>query len=203
VRCLACHGIISGYPCGQRVTEPCDQENQPYFRPGESVTRGQIAKIISNAAGFDEDPGSQIYADVPSSNTFYVWVQRLTLRGVISGYACGGQGEPCDERYRSYFRPGEPATRAQVSKIVSNAANFQEDPGPQVFEDVPPTHHFYDWIQRLAHRGIITGYPCGGEGEPCGPDRRPYFRSIKEVTRGQSTKIVSNTFFPACNPIIR
>jgi hypothetical protein len=118
----------------------------------------------------------------------------------MSGYECGGPGEPCDPQNRPYFRLGDQATRGQVSKIDSNAANFQDDPGPQIFEDVPPTHTFYDWIQRLAHRGIITGYPCGSEGEPCSPENRPYFRPLKHVTRGQSTKIVTNTFFPACNP---
>jgi len=30
------------------------------------------------------------------------------------------------------------------------------------------------------------------------PQNRPYFRPIANVTRGQPTKIVGNTFFPSC-----
>jgi hypothetical protein len=39
--------IISGYDCGN--PEPCDPLSRPYFRPGSSSTRGQIAKVIYNA----------------------------------------------------------------------------------------------------------------------------------------------------------
>jgi hypothetical protein len=71
--------------------------------------------------------------------------------------------------------------------------------GAQKFEDVLPGSTFYDYIQRLAGRGVISGYPCGGEGEPCGTENRSYFRPNSNATRGQTAKIVSNTFFPACN----
>ena len=62
-----------------------------------------------------------------------------------------------------------------------------------------PGSTFYDFIERLASRGVMSGYPCGGVGEPCiPPDNRPYFRPNANATRGQTSKIVSNTFFPAC-----
>jgi hypothetical protein len=97
-----------------------------------------------------------------------------------------------------YFRTFANATRGQSSKIVSNAAGFSEIPAGQRFEDVPPSHTFYREIERLASRGIMGGYPCGGAGEPCGAENRPYFRPQNNVTRGQSSKIVANTFFPGC-----
>ena len=40
------HGIIDGYACG--YPEPCDPQHRPYFRPGVSTTRGQLAKIAGN-----------------------------------------------------------------------------------------------------------------------------------------------------------
>jgi hypothetical protein len=185
VRCLACRGIISGYADGT-------------FRPNNPVTRGQLAKMVSNAAGFSEDPNSQIFADVPPSNTFYEWINRLTRRGHMSGYQCGGPGEPCINNM-PYFRPFANATRGQTSKIVSNAAGFTETHTSQTFQDVPPTHTFYQEIERLASRNVMGGYPCGGPGEPCiAPENRPYFRPQNDVTRGQSAKIVANTFYPGC-----
>jgi hypothetical protein len=187
IQCLACRGIVSGYADGT-------------FRPGESVTRGQLSKIVSNAAGFNEDPGPQIYEDVPAGHTFYVSVNRLSMRGIVRGYQCGGQGEPCvPPGNRPYFRPQANATRGQVAQIVCMAWGCQEPFTGQTYEDVPPTNPFWAWIERLTLRGIVTGYPCGGPGEPCvPPGNRPYFRWAITATRGQVSKIVANTFLPGC-----
>jgi len=82
---------------------------------------------------------------------------------------------------------------------VSNAAGFVDPPAGQIFEDVPPGSTFYTYTQRLASRGVMQGYPCGGTGEPCiPPDDRPYFRPFNNATRGQTSKIDANTFFPDC-----
>jgi hypothetical protein len=44
----------------------------------------------------------------------------------------------------------------------------------------------------------MGGYPCGSPGETCDEQNRPYFRWNAQVTRGQTSKIVANTFFPNC-----
>ena len=76
---------------------------------------------------------------------------------------------------------------------MSNAAGFVEPAGAQQFEDVVPGSTFYDFVWRLASRGYVNGYPCGGPGEPCiSPDNLPYFRPNADVTRGQFSKIVVN-----------
>lgn len=187
IRCLACRGIISGYTDGT-------------FRPDNNITRSQIAKMVSNAAGINDDPGEQIYEDVDIANPFYVWINRLSSRSYMGGYPCGSvPEEPCiSPNNRPYFRPFANATRAQLAKIVSNAAGFGDVPGEQIFADVEPDNGFYVWIQRLASRGIMGGYPCGGEGEPCDDANRPYFRPYNNVTRGQTSKIIAGAFFPNC-----
>jgi hypothetical protein len=186
VTCLSNRGIIGGY-------SDCT------FRPNANVTRGQLSKIISNAAGINDAVGEQMFQDVPPSNGFYTWVQRLAGRGFIGGYNCGGAGEPCVGSGLPYFRPNANATRGQISKIVSNAAGFNDPAGSQMFQDVPPSNGFYDWIQRLASRGYIGGYNCGGAGEPCVGGNLPYFRPNHNATRGQVSKIVANTFYPNCD----
>ncbi|HEY0068633.1 MAG TPA: S-layer homology domain-containing protein, partial [Chloroflexia bacterium] len=93
------------------------------------------------------------------------------------------------------------ATRGQMSKIVSNAAGFNEPVSGQSFEDLPPSNSpssYYQYVERLYARGIVSGYPCGGVGEECGDEARPYFRPNHSVTRGQAAKIAANTFFPNC-----
>ncbi|MEO8289062.1 MAG: M14 family zinc carboxypeptidase [Chloroflexota bacterium] len=187
IRCLACNGIVSGYP-----------DNT--FRPNNNVTRGQLSKIVSNSAGYNDPAGVQLFEDVPPGSTFYDFVQRLASRNIMSGYPCGSPGEPCGSGNLPYFRPNSNASRGQISKIVSNAAGYNDPAGAQAFEDVAPGSTFYDFIQRLASRNIMTGYPCGGVGEPCGSGNIPYFRPGANATRGQTSKIVANTFFQGCNP---
>jgi hypothetical protein len=188
IHCLACLGIINGYPDGT-------------FRPNNLVTRGQLSKIVSNAAGFSDTVSGQSFEDVPPGSTFYTFTERLVSRSVMSGYPCGSPGEPCvPPDNLPYFRPNSNATRGQISKIVSQAAGYSDPPGAQIFEDVAPGSTFYDYIQRLASRGYMNGYPCGSRpGEPCTPPYNlPWFRPSNNATRGQTSKIVSNAFFPSC-----
>lgn len=198
-RCLACRGVMSGYACGG-PGEPCEGAGNPYFRPVSPITRGQIAKIVANAAGLTAAAGAQLFQDVPPDAPFYVWVNRLAMRGMMGGYPCGGPEEPCEGGNLPYFYPNASATRGQLAKIVSNAAGYSEAHTEQTFQDAPPTSTFYVWIQRLASRGAMSGYPCGGFGEPCDTAATPlpYFRTGSNVTRGQASKIVGNTFFPEC-----
>jgi hypothetical protein len=171
------------------------------------VTRGQLAKIVSESAGFDEEvpPSTWTFADMPYGSTFWVWVERLASREVMSGYACGiDPNEPCDDQDRPYFRPNAGATRGQLTKIVSNAAGITATipPTQYTFTDVPPNSTFWLYVERLLLNspGVMGGYQCGGAGEPCDADNRPYFRPNNPLTRGQTSKIVANTFFPDCNP---
>jgi S-layer homology domain len=186
IRCLACRGIINGYIDGT-------------FRPNNSVTRGQLSKIVSNSAGFDDNQTTQLFDDVPLGSTFQVYIGRLASRGYISGYACGAPGEPCHAGNLPYFRPNSNATRGQISKIDSNAADFSDTPTGQQFEDVAAGSTYYTYTYRLTTRGVMSGYPCGSPGEPCGPGNLPYFRPNNNATRGQTAKIVGNTFFPNCS----
>ncbi len=198
IRCLACRGIVGGYPCGG-PGEPCPGN---YYRPNNNVTRGQVSKIVSESAGFNDVVPStqQTFEDVPPGSTFALWIERLSVRGIIGGYPCGGPFEPCvSPTNRPYFRPNNNVTRGQLSKITSGAAGWTETPTGQTFEDVAVGSTFYVYIERMAARGIITGYPCGGPFEPCvAPANRPYFRPNNNATRGQMAKIAASAFFPNC-----
>ncbi|MDQ3703770.1 MAG: SBBP repeat-containing protein [Chloroflexota bacterium] len=194
VRCLACKGVVSGFSDGT-------------FREGNPITRGQIAKMVSNAAGFDEDPGDQIYSDVAPGSPFYDYINRLTNRGIVAGYPCPtrpGGGDECTPENPGLFKPNENATRGQLAKIVSNAAALNEAVSGQHYADVPANgegSQFYTWIMRLTNMNVMGGYACGTadpRSGPCDGENRPYFRPGNTVTRGQASKIVANTFFPDC-----
>ncbi|MDQ3705404.1 MAG: NPCBM/NEW2 domain-containing protein [Chloroflexota bacterium] len=161
VQCLACRGVLGGYADGT-------------FRPGAGITRGQLAKLVSNAAGYDEDVSGQTFSDVPPGSTFYLYVERIARRGIVGGYGDGT------------FRPGGPATRGQIAKVLSNAAGFTDSPLRQSFPDVGTGDPFYLYVERLSSRGIIGGYADGT------------FRPGNPATRGQVSKMVANTFFAEC-----
>jgi hypothetical protein len=65
--------------------------------------------------------GGQCFADVPEGNAFYEFANRLYQQDIISGYPCGGPGEPCDSENRPYYRPGGSVTRQQMTKFVDQA----------------------------------------------------------------------------------
>ena len=129
------------------------------------------------------------FTDVDANNPFYPFIRCLACRLIISGYSDGT------------FRPGANVTRGQVTKFVAQAAGLTA-PVPttqQTFEDVPNSNPFWLFIEQLSAIGAISGYNCGGPGEPCvPPGNRPYFRAYNPSTRGQTSKIVANTFFPNC-----
>jgi endoglucanase len=167
VRCLACQGIVGGYPDGT-------------FGVNNPVTRGQLAKFVSNAAGYGDTipPTQQTFSDVPPDSAFWLYVERAALHGVIGGYADGT------------FRAGASVTRGQTAKFVSNAAGYNDTipPTQQTFSDVPPDYIFWVYIERVAANGVVGGYSDGT------------FRPTNSVTRGQTAKFISSAFFPGCSP---
>jgi BNR repeat-like domain/S-layer homology domain len=197
IQTLACRSIVSGYPCGG-AGEPCDQQNRPYFRPQNNLTRGQLSKIVVLSAGFAPVTGIETFEDVPEGSTFHPYIEALYVHGIIDGYPCGGVGEPCNPpSNRGYFRPNAPVTRGETAKIVAIASGHTGEVNTQTFEDVQPGSTFFSWVENLAELGVMQGYPCGGAGEPCNPPtNRPYFRPGVDITRAQTSKIATNTFFP-------
>ncbi|HEX8597858.1 MAG TPA: S-layer homology domain-containing protein [Chloroflexia bacterium] len=202
VACLVCRGILSGYNTGER----CAGTGEPCFRPGESITRGQMAKIVSNAAGFTEDHVKATFSDVATNHTFYIYIQRLASRNIVSGYGTAAHcpaGVPC-------FLPGATVSRGQMAKFVASAAGFGYviPPSQQTFADVDRDDAFWLYIERLASRNVVGGYACGQSSLPgsicgvatetCDASNRPYYRPCALVTRGQAAKFVSLAFFPAC-----
>jgi hypothetical protein len=187
VQALACRNLIGGY----NASPPCTT-GTPCFRPNAFVTRGQIAKFISNAAGYNDVIPStqQTFTDVPNTNNFWLFIERAYAHGVISGYNSSPPcttGTPC-------FRPGVFVHRGQTAKFVSNAAGYTDaiPSTQQTFTDVPNTNNFWLFIERAYAHGVIGGYttnpPCT-TGVPC-------FLSGNNVSRGQISKFIANAFVP-------
>jgi subtilisin-like proprotein convertase family protein len=88
------YGLVSGYSDGT-------------FRPGNEVTRGQLAKMVVTAAGWNLlNPNTPTFTDVPHGNAFYPYIETAACYGILSGYA------------DHTFRWGNSATRGQIAKIA-------------------------------------------------------------------------------------
>jgi hypothetical protein len=118
------YSVVNGYPCGG-PSEPCDSESRPYFRPNSRVTRAQLSKItVLSAIEVNPtvwqliNPSVPTFTDVAPGSTFYLYIETAVAHDIVQGYDCGSPGEPCPGRY---FRSGNNATRAQLSKIVYQA----------------------------------------------------------------------------------
>jgi hypothetical protein len=179
---LYCHGVINGYD-----TNPPCHAGTPCFRPSGTTTRGQLSKIAVLAFDMTIDTqGGPHFSDVLPGSTFYNYVETLYNLGAISGYGDGT------------FRPNNPVTRGQLTKIFVNSAVLLGRPGwhlihppNNTFQDVLPGDTFYDYIEEAAANGVIQGYPCGTPpAGPCvPPGNKPYFVPSRDTTRAQISKI--------------
>jgi hypothetical protein len=109
---------------------------------------------------------AQTFGDVPLSHGFYPFIEALFDAQITGG--CGG-GNYC---------PGASVTRGQMAVFLLRGIAYPGSATPPaatgtVFGDVPLSHPFAAWIERLAALGITSG--CGG-GNYC-PNA--------SVTRGQ------------------
>jgi hypothetical protein len=127
------------------------------------------------SAGSDEDspqaacpPGGQCFADVPSGSGFYEFVNRIYEQDIVTGYPCGGAGEPCDSENRPYYRPVAGVTRQQMSKFVDQA---RRQPG--IYIDTT-THDRPIYARTTKSTGVgvygVSDYGVGVYGETTSGD---------------------------------
>jgi len=173
VRWLYCRGAISGYGT--------------VFLPYNNTTRGQLTKIVVLAYGFPfYTPPTPTFRDVPTTQTFYIYIETAYHQDIISGYTCGAN---CLE-----FRPDANVTRAQLAKIIVIAASWSLiNPLTPTFRDVPTTHIFYEYIETAVCHQVVSGYTCGTGCLEYRPDAN--------ATRGQISKMVYNAVSNlSCSP---
>jgi murein DD-endopeptidase MepM/ murein hydrolase activator NlpD len=119
------------------------------------------------AATWTPGPCGMRFTDLPNTHWAYSYVADLYCRGAIGGYSDGT------------FRPENPLTRGQFSKVVVLGHGWVlYNPYFPTFTDLPPSHEFYPYVETLRFREIIGGY---GDGT---------FRPNNHMTRAQATKMV-------------
>ena len=80
----------------------------PCYLPNRSITRGQLTKLVVNAAHYTlfTPTSGPTFSDVPPSNVFYVSIETAANKGVVSGYS------------DHTFRPNNNIRRDEIAQIV-------------------------------------------------------------------------------------
>jgi hypothetical protein len=136
-------------------------------------------------------PSNNTFADVPSTNAYYGFIERARNHGIIDGYPCGGPGEPCDSQNRPYFRPNASLTRGQASKVVVLAEGWLLNTSQSsYFTDVLVGNTWFPYVQDMQDYGLVVGYTdnsyCTSRGSP----GQPCYVPQDTITRGQMAKVV-------------
>ena len=114
-----------------------------------------LVPIIVNHSG-----QSTLFTDVPTNHWAAADINEIALKGIVNGVR--------QNDTTVMFSPGNSAFRSHLSKMVVLAAGIIPDNSASAtFHDVAPGTSFYTYIEAAASHGIISGYPCGGPGEPC------------------------------------
>ncbi|MGN4124464.1 S-layer homology domain-containing protein [Lysinibacillus sphaericus] len=130
---LAQRGIISGYPDGT-------------FKPANSITRTQAAKILAGILHLDTDNVTNPqFKDIQPGDENYGAIAALANAGIISGS-------------NGYFYPTKNITRGQMSKMIVKGFNLPiADMTDIPFTDVISGSEYEPYIQTLYANHITKG----------------------------------------------
>ncbi len=144
------------------ITTGCGQNGSGHllFCPSDPVPRQQMAAFLMRAKGQTQlVPATPTFADVPASNPFYGWIERLYQQGVTTGCGTNGSGQ-------LLYCPGDLVPRQQMAAFLMRAkGQTQLVPATPTFADVPASNPFYGWIERLYQQGVTTGCGTNGSGQ--------------------------------------
>ena len=132
------------------ITTGCTATN---YCPTANVTRGQMAVFVIRSIFGDDFTFSNTssFNDVPASHPFFKYIQKLKELGITTGCTT------------TTFCPDSNVTRGEMAVFLvrGKLGGLHQDnfPFPQTayFTDVPTTHGFFKFIQKLRELGITTG----------------------------------------------
>lgn len=108
------------------------------------LATGAVAPIVMTAPA----SAQTAFPDVPANYWAAPFINELTARGVIAGFAEDGT-----------FRPEDPVTRAQFAAMINKAFNKPVIRPPVNFTDVPANYWGAGGIQKAYVTGFMAGFP--------------------------------------------
>lgn len=116
------------------------------FRPQESVTRGQAAKMIADLLELNtSSPNAPNLKDVKQDKWYYGAVAALVEAKIMGGFTDGT------------FRPDQTLTRAEASRLIGEAFKLSNEGNTVAFSDVKKEKWYYTYVQSLVHNKVTAG----------------------------------------------
>ena len=148
------------------------------YKPGEDVTRGQFAALISRALDLPAVPqeGTRIFPDVPQDATLAQDIYRASEAGLVNGYTNGK------------FGMNDLVTREQMAQIIDNALDDylkvdRKEAALNFIDKDKINVRFTQAVARNVHDGIINGFP--------NEDGTFQFAPQKTATRAEAAAFIS------------
>lgn len=162
--------------------------NANRFRPDDNMNRAELAKLtflVAKHAGIVtalDTANAPQFTDVPATAWFAPYVLTTAKKGLLSGYK-DAAGNPTGK-----YGPSDLVTRAQAAKAFINAAGVPNKTTPSatsIFSDVIAGQWYVDYVSTAYNKSVIDGYSGTNRFGPNDP-----------VTRGQASKLISNSLNP-------
>lgn len=159
------------------ITAGCGGGN---FCVSAGANRAQMAIFLlrgKHGGAYVPPPATGIFADVPPEGIVAAFIEQVYAEGITAGCATNPLR----------YCPQDPVTRGQMAIFLLRAEHGSDYDPPAaagIFEDVPLTHPFVEWIEQLYHEGVTTG--CS--------TTPPRFCPGDPVSRGQMAVFLSRTF---------
>lgn len=116
------------------------------FRPQESVTRGQAAKMIADLLELNTtSPKAPNLKDVKQDKWYYGAIAALVEAKIMGGFTDGT------------FRPDQTLTRAEASRLIGEAFKLSNEGNTVAFSDVKKEKWYYTYVQSLVHNKVTAG----------------------------------------------
>lgn len=140
------------------------------FKPNDYLTRAELATIITRILELDTSYSNEnLYMDVN-----YHWgknaINALTKAGLMQGYG------------DKTFRPDKYVTREEVAKILYYLEVDLKDKEKVNFSDMRNERWSYEYIKKMAEKGILKGYEDGT------------FRPENSITRAEIAVILERMY---------
>ena len=128
---------ITGFPDGS-------------FRPGQSITRAEVAMILFRLVADDakDAPQTNRFADITTGSWYAQAINYLAGQDILTGYPDGS------------FRPNTVISRAELTAVMSRFFELRAASG-NAFSDIAANHWALAYINNAYARGWILGYQDG------------------------------------------
>jgi len=168
------------------ITKGCSGQ-PPLFCPDNLATRGQMAAFLVRAMGLSPlNPAQPTFADVPASNPFFRYIERLAAEKVTSGCRRDAQ---TGERF---YCPEDPVPREQMAAFLCRAkVKTPLSKNPATFADVPVGNTFQPWVERLADP---SSWPAGAVTLGCASGPPRLYCPTDKVSRAQMAVFLTRAF---------